>query len=338
MLSRHWARTLAQAAYERGWLTSSALKKAVLLVEVGLHPEQAYIGTALLSAEQYAAIVEQLWQIRLQRLDVDMYTVRERKDGDFTAITAENEQGDRVLVRTDAWTLPSAAPETGYVVDTFRSDVMRWVRQPGVVDLSMSEWLEAGSTVEATELRLGVEHGRGVVQAGVEQSYLDDGCIKAEEVPALQTWFEAGYGARAWDVSREPGLESDWLELVAKHDRHPLAKTQAWRAYLRQPKGVLYIVEPDAWLRRQLASLASLEQQQPLFRAAVAYRFAPATAHEREVAVHGALAGASICWIDESGESMTCMRQLAQAGIPVTIVRSRPTLHGTAWEVYSLSI
>lgn len=338
MSPRHWAHSLAQAAYERGWLTLSAQKKALLLVEVGLHPEQAFIGTALLSAEQYAALVEQLWQVRLQRLDVDMYTICGRTGNDACCIEAENEAGEPVIVRMDAWTQPSQKINGPQVVDTFRSDVLRWIRQPGVVDLSVSEWLEAWSTVDATELRLGVEEGRGVVQAGIGQAPVDDGCIKVEEIPALQTWFEVGYGSRFWDANRELGLESDWLELVAKHERHPLTKTHGWQEFLRNPKGVLYVAEPDAWLRRQLELLKPIPSHEGLFQKEQVYRYHPQTIDERELALHGALAGAAVCWVDDSGESMACMRRIAQAGIPVTVVRSRPTLHGAAWEVYSIVI
>lgn len=334
----YWAPSLAQAAYERGWLTLSAQKKALLMVEVGLHPEQAFVGTALLSAEQYALIVEQLWQIRLERLDFDRYVLRERMSENVSVVEAENEEGIRVDFHTDAWADEAAAPSDVMRIHTFRSDLLRWLRSANVVDLSMSEWVEAWSTVDATELRLGVEQGRGVVRAGVEQVYLDDGCIKAEEIPALQTWFEAGYGSRDWDATREAGLESDWLEVVAKHERHPLAKAQSWRVFLRQPKGILYISEPDAWLRRQLTVLEALEGHHRLFQAPKAYRFHPLTPGEREVAIHGALAGAAFCWVDETGESIGCVRELARAGIPVTVVRSRPTLYGTAWEVYSLSV
>lgn len=338
MSSPHWARALAQAAYERGWLTSAALKKALLLVEVGLHPEQAFIGTGLLTAERYAMTVEQLWQVRLQRLDVDLYTLQDRNEGDLSIVKAHDEAGNMMTLRTDVWAQPGEPTHSERVIDVFRSDVLRWLRSTSEIDLSVSEWMEAWSTIDATELRLGVEHGRGVVLAGAEQAHLDDGCIKSEEIPALQTWFEAGYGSRLWGAVREPGLESDWVELVARHDRHPLTKAASWQQFLRQPTGVLYLSEPDAWLRRKVAVMQVVDDHRSMFSAVTPYRIHPLTKNEREMALHGALAGKAMCWIDDTGESLVCMRQLAKAGVPVTIVRSRPTLHGTGWEVYSLSV
>ncbi len=338
MSAARWALMLAQAAYERGWLTSSAQKRAGLLGEAGLHPEQALIGTGLLSAEQYATLVEQLWQIKLERLDIDAYTLKNREQSAAGVFEAENEAGERVVFRVDAWAHPSVHVSKTPVRHIFLSDVLRWLREPGVVELSTSEWLEAWNEVGGTELHLGVEHGRGVIQSGMEQRSLDDGCIKSEEVPALQTWFEVGFGSRDWEAIREPGIESDWLELVAKHAQHPLAGKQAWEGFLRAPKGVLYVVEPDAWLRRKIAAFEQVIHDQMLFQQHKTCHASPATTQDQERFFHGALAGASLCWVDETGSSFGCVRQLAGAGIPVTVVRSRSTVHGTAWEVYRLSV
>lgn len=339
MPSRSWASQLAQAAYERGWLTSSARAKSLLLVDSGLHPEQVYIGLGLLSVEQYATCVHAEWGITIERLDAEAWSVVGSYT-DFRAIEGENEAGERCLFRTDVWTRSERVPEAAEVAikDVFLSDVLRWCRQSEPVDLSVSQWLEAWSTVQATEVRLGVEQHRGVVQAGVERTYLDDGCIKPEEVPALQVWFEAGFGARDWASERMLGMESDWLVLVARHDRHPLTSMHAWRAFLQDPKGVLYLVDPDAWLRDRVKRLDALGEHSVLFQGTRPYRCEPLTPAEREVAMHGALAGAAICWIDEAGESSGHLRQLAGAGIPVTLVRGRATSHGVAWEVYTLSV
>lgn len=338
MLASYWAWMLAQAAYERGWLAASAQKKAGLLSEAGLHPEQVFIGTGLLSAEQYATLVERLWKIKLERLDIDTYTLKNRAQSAVGVFEAEDEAGERVVLRVDAWARPSVEVSKAPVRHVFFSDVLRWLRQPGVVELSAGEWLEAWNEVGGTELHLGVEHGRGVVQTGMEQRSLDDGCIKREEVPALQAWFEAGFGSRDWGAIREPGIESDWLELVAKHIQHPLTGKQAWEGFLRAPEGVLYVVEPDAWLRRQIAAFDQATHDQRLFQERKTWHTSPVAAEERERVVHGVLAGASLCWVDDTGSSFGCVRQIAGAGIPVTVVRARSTVHGTAWEVYRLSV
>lgn len=339
MSSYAWVGALAQAAYERGWLTLSAKKKAQAIVEAGLHPEQALIGTALLSVDQYAAIVKGLWGIELCRLDQESYVLRRRRGKDICLIEAENARGEEVIIHVDGWT-QSASEKYGNhpVIDTFRSDVLRWLRQKTPIDLSTSEWLKQWSEIEATELRLGVEHRVGVVRVGVGQSVLDDGCIRAEEVPALQTWFEAGYGSRSWRMKRKQGIESDWAELIANHDRHPLAKVQTWKTFLRQPKGILYVVEPDEWLRGKLEHLEAIEEYSTLFHSKKLCRVHPSSSHERETAFHGALSGISFCWIDEMGESMSLMRALAKAHIPVIVVRGRPTAHGIGWETYTMAL
>lgn len=339
MSARSWAGRFAQAAYERGWLTSSTRAKALLLIESSLHPEQVFIGLGVLSVEQYAACVQAEWGIVLERLDTDAWSIVSSYR-DVQQIEGENEAGERCVFQADSWAGSSHSSESSTipVKSVFLSDLLRWCRQPEPVDLSVSEWLEAWSTVEATEVRLGVEHHRGVVQAGVERTYLDDGCIKPEEVPALQVWFEAGFGARDWVSERALGIESDWLVLVAKHDRHPLASMQAWKAFLQAPKGILYLVDPDAWLRDRVKQLDPLGEHEAFFQGAKPYRCEPLTPIEQEVAMHGALAGAALCWIDDSGEATGFLRQLAGAGIPVTLVRGRATQHGTAWEVYRLTV
>lgn len=336
MPSRSWASQLAQAAYERGWLTSAARSKSLMLIESGLHPEQVFIGMGLLSAQQYAECVQACWGITLERLDVDAWSMvgPSLSDG---VIEGENESGERQVFRADGWDSSSVLSAKN-VKDVYYSDLIQWRRQPDPVDLSVSEWLEAWSTVDATEVRLGVEQHQGVVQAGVTRTYLDDGCIKPEEVPALQTWFEGGFGSRDWSSERMLGIESDWLILVAKHSRHPLKSLEAWQAFFEKPQGVLYLVDPDEWLRRQVSQLVELRDHREAFQPAKPYRCEPRSAAEQEVALHSALAGTAVCWVDEGGASTGLLRQLAAAGIPVVLVRGRATHHGTAWEVYKLSL
>lgn len=336
MSARSWASQLAQAAYERGWLTSAAQKKSLMLIESGLHPEQVFIGMGLLSAQQYAECVQMCWGITIERLDMDAWSIvgSSLSDG---VIEGENESGERQAFRADGWDSTSALSVKN-VKDVYYSDLIQWCRQPEPVDLSVSEWLEAWSTVDATEVRLGVEQHRGVVQAGVTRTYLDDGCIKPEEVPALQAWFEGGFGSRDWSSERTLGIESDWLVLVAKHSRHPLKSLEAWQTFLEKPLGVLYLIDPDEWLRRQVSHLAELRNHSEVFQSTGLYRCEPQSAAEREVALHSALAGTAVCWVDEGGASAMLLRQLAAAGIPVKLVRGRATNHGTAWEVYQLSL
>lgn len=336
-----WTNAILEAAYRRGWLLRSVQAKVAFLLERGLHIEQALLGTGLLTMMQYAEIVEELFQIKLERLDQDSLTLAVTAgrvpDGVEAAL---NEEKKPVMLVSDAWLWTEEAwyKKAPAVIPVFRSDLLRWKRRTEPVDFAVSVWFEALSRHQATEARLSLEQGKGEVWLGADAHAEPDLELVREEVPALQAWFEAGYPRKEWEVKRIPGVESDTIEMVHKTNDHPLSQMQTWQAFLRRPKGVLVCLSPDAWLEQKLEHLNEVREHAELLAATELVRVRPQTEQDREAAWHAALSGCPLCWIEDAPREHGWMRTLADAGVPVLVVRSRSTEHGGVWEAYSLHL
>ncbi len=330
-----WAKRLMLAAYTRGLLTSVAQQKSLFLVEQGLHPEQVLIGTGLMTPSDYASCVEECFAVALTRLDIEAFTLDQVIDED--TFLARDEQGSVLLCAVDAWTREICVPEQAALFPIFRSDSERFFRRKEVLDLCVARWFEMLEAQAATECRLGVLHEQGVVLLGSEEAPYAEGALEKEEVPAMQAWFEYGFGSRFWMTSRRPGLESDWIEASSKHTVHPLAKSALWKGFLEVPRGVLIAVHPDQWLLHRLEALPKASSSEEFFTDD-AHQVCPASPEEDELAWHAALQGKPLCWIDHEGGMLTRARLLASAGVPVTVVRRRAHSQGGAWEMYHVHI
>lgn len=332
-----WTDAILDAAYRRGWLLRSVQEKMKFLLERGLHIEQVLLGTGVISVSQYIEVIKDVFGITLERLDQDRFT-HAASDEDLPAgiEAATDEEGKTFILASDLWTQTGASWLKGKqnVIPVLRSDVLRWMRTSEPVDFAVSTWWEALSVHKATEVRLALEQGMGEVWIGADAKPAPDLALAPEEVPALQTWFEAGYPQGEWSSTRHAGVESDVLELVHLKNAHPLAQLSSWKKFLDKPNGIMVCIAPDAWLERELAYLLQVHDHAELMASTRLVQVHPQNPQEREVAWHAALAGASLCWIEDAPDEYDWMRALAQAGIPVQIVRSRHTSHGTAWESY----
>lgn len=336
-MSRAWTETILEAAYQRGWLLRSVQEKLRFLIEGGLHVEQALLGTGLLTVSQYVELIQGAFGLTLGRLDQDRFTRAASKaelpDG---VERATDEDGKAFLLVSDGWRwqderwFKDKAPK----LFVLRSDILRWKRTAGPVDLAVSPWWEALSKHRATEARIALERGKGEVWIGADAKASPGLELDREELPALQAWFEAGYPQREWRAKRLPGTESDVLEATHLANAHPLERLNVWRAFLSRPQGVMVCVAPDAWLEREIEHLPEPQAHAEHWTIGSLVRVRPQTEHDREVAWHAALSGAAICWIEDVPQELDWMRSLAQAGISVHVVRSRHTPHGTAWEGY----
>lgn len=338
MPSFSWVASLTEAAFLRGWLTRAAQQKVQVLVEQGLHPEQALLGTGLLSVEQYADAAQSCWNIAPIRLDVDAQRVVLPPKDDGRSIGIEDEEGKRWYVVADLWETDAKAPKGYALLATFVADIERLTRRDEALDLATSEWLDAVEATKSHDLRLGVEHGHGEVLLGTGDHVQESLAVEREEVPALQAWLVHGYGSSHWDARLRAGLESYWAEAVARHQPHPLQRMPAWQERIQDAYGVLVVVDPDHWTLRHLESVPIAQAFHELLATEHRKRVFPRTDAEREEALHAALAGAALCWIEESDENLSFFRQLARLGIPVTMVRHRLTPHGSAWEAYCISL
>lgn len=336
-----WQRRVWQAAHERGWLASGLEPKLLWLLEQGLHLEQVLLGTGLLTATRYAELAEALWGFSLARLDQDRFArraVAEPLPGNVAP--AVTEDGQAVWLVADPWEEAVqpwlARSEPG--VPVFRSDLLRWRRRPEASDLAVSAWWRVWQRSAATtEALLFLDRGQGAVTFGSTPAFQPDLACARAELPALQTWFEAGLPRQTWQARRLPRLEADAMQLVARHDGHPAAGFQGWQTFLERPQGILVCVAPDAWLRERLAPLRPAAALADLFSEGGLARVEPQTPAEREWAAQAALAGANLCWLEEAPGDLGWFRPLAKAGVRVTVVRARPTPHGTAWETYLLA-
>jgi hypothetical protein len=336
-----WTQALLEAAYRRGWLVRSVQGKVTFLLDQGLHIEQALLGTGLLTMSQYADLVQEQFGYTLQRLDQDAWTLAATSmplpEGAAAAI---DEQKVSAVLVSDPWIWKESAwfKRASNVLPVFRSDILRWLRHKEPVDFAMSAWWEALSQHEVTEARLLVHEGKGEVWLG-SGTYPDpELALSREEVPALQAWLEVGFPQTAWTTTRIAGAESDIVEMVHTSRHHPLAGMTLWQTFLQEPKGVLAILSPDAWLERALQHLPDGGNHATLFTSAQLVRIRPLNDQDREAAHHAALTGCPLCWIEDAPSDHTWMRTLAQAGVPVHVIRSRQTAHGATWEAYTISL
>ena len=340
-MSPSWTNTILEAAYQRGWLLRSVQAKVLFLLERGLHLEQALLGTGLLTMTQYAELVQEGFQISIERLDLDRWTVavsaQALPDGVCAAIDEHNKPA---LLVSDAWQWKHSAwfKSATQIVPVFRSDLLRWKRRTEPVDFAVSDWWEALSRHQATEARVSLEQGKGEVWIGSDARALPDLELSREEIPAVQTWFEAGFPSAEWTVRRLPGVESDTLEMVHTSNPHPLQKIALWKTFLQKPNGVLLFLAPDAWLEQKIQHLAEPADHASLLAATSLVRIRPQTDADREAASHAAMAGCPLCWIEEVAHEYAWIRTLAQAGVPVHVIRSRQTPHGSSWEAYTMTL
>ncbi len=332
---------LTDAAYRRGWLLRATEQKARFLLEQGLHTEQVLLGTGLLTLSQYAELVEERFQVRLGRLDQDRWSARAIADAVPEGIAAvTSEDGETAWLVSDAWE-PAVAAWRKTVTEpmhaVFHSDLLRWRRRVGPTDFAVSAWWRAWQAQGATEARICLERGTGHVWVGPDAEAVPGLSVSKEELPALQAWFEAGYPSQDGRVKRLPGVESDLLQVVLHEAPHPLARLVGWQAYLKEPRGILLCLAPDAWLEARLTPVPEVSGGHELFTEAELRRIHPRDERAREAAAQAALAGIAFCWVEDAPQETAWIRPLAQAGVPITVVRRRETLHGSAWEAYHLS-
>ncbi|MBP9747834.1 hypothetical protein KBD13_02785 [Patescibacteria group bacterium] len=326
---------LLEAAYTRGWLTSDAREKSVFLLEQGLHPEQVLIGTGLLTPSRYSACIEEAYGRALVRVDHEALVLEERLDD--AALRVRDESGRVLLYRADAWMSREHARfgEQEGEYWTFLSDIQRFTRVKDPVDMCVAGWFEELESRGVTEIRFGVQRGHGVVLLGSEERLHREGLVQKEEVPAMQLWFEYGFGSLFWDARRRAGIESDWMEASARKAAHPLTKSVLWKTLFDRPRGVVVALEPDMWLTHRLEVLPEVTQEEQFFEEGL-HRIAPQSAEQEEWAWHAALQGKSLFWVDARGTMLARARLLASAGVPVTVLRRRPQPAGSTWEMYTI--
>lgn len=338
-MSFSWHATILDAAYGQGLLCRAAREKVAFLLERGLHMEQALVGTGLCTLGQYAELIDHCFHIKVERLDRDHLTIRATTqtlpDG---VIAAETETGEKVLLVSDAWTDAHApwGQKKERCIPVFFSDVLRFRRSKTVTDLAISSWWRMWQGVAQHEAKLLLNGQTGQVWMGADGALAESLPLSSTELPAMQAWFEGGYPSFFWRTRRIQGVESDVLELVTKNVAHPVAKMEQWRGFMKKPNGVLVVFAPDAWMLHELEVIPALETHHDAFQAIDLRRIHPQTSEAREAALHAALAGALLCWVELVPEETRWMRVLADAGIRVTVIRRRETLHGSAWEAYYL--
>lgn len=329
------AKRLLEAAYTRGWLTSSAREKSIFLLEQGLHLEQVLIGTGLLTPSRYSACIEELYGRPLIRLDCEALVLEERLS--HAALRVRDESGVVTVYRADAWMSHERAKPRQQEQEqwTFFSDIQRFTRVKGSIDMCVAGWFEQLESRGVTEIRFGVQRGHGVALLGPEERLYSDGLVQKEEVPAMQLWFEYGFGSLFWDARRRPGVESDWMEASSRKAAHPLTKSVLWKTLFDRPQGVVVALEPDIWLTHRLEALPEATQKEQFFEEGL-HRIQPQSDEQEEWAWHAALQGKPLFWVDARGTMLARMRLLASAGVPVTVLRRRSHSGGSAWEMYTI--
>lgn len=280
-----WSEIL-DACLAKQWLTPEASRKAAWLLDHRLHPEQALLGTGLLSLDQFGELVASGVVAPYERGPVDPENIisprgvirrlfdeaRSRKAHHIRL----TEQAPQVVVRFEDH--PFEKPVFAFPRRLFSAVIFRLVR----------------------------------------------------EAPD-----------RGWSTERHPAGAYEALVLVriepAAGRAHPIEWSGHWRDYRTVPRGLLVVMQPDAYVKEKIRRWTpSAETDEG--RDVVTFHD-PAGAEEEEEISHALLAGLPvIVWTGRDAERSSFVRTAVEAGIPTRVIRGSLTPHGRQWTAYPLPL
>ncbi len=345
-----------------GWLTSKTVQKTRVLLEHGLHPEQALIGTGLITPDQYGEALTHVFDIpytrrvtlprstrRAPRLDINWLSQQRAIiiDEDRSALlVAFADPSDTRAVKAVANAVQAHGLELVPVV-TLWSDIRPAYTPPlaavSSVRRQLRHHLDEAST---SHLEIGSDtRGWHLFHQGVQS--LDAGLITHPPASAsaltLHLLRHQGQSFADWNISHEPTSHGAVLALRRPGDhvkeRHPLNWSQAFEGFIRHPEGVLIVVsseqdflqaraEQQGWLREKKEAHWRTQPDLPAI-------YPVDEEQGQEEAVHAALSGRPVVAYQKNPD-MHWAKQLQYAHIPVSILERHRVPNGMAWTSRSL--
>jgi hypothetical protein len=331
---------LLATGVKNGWITPSLAAKASALVELGLHPEQALLGTGLLSVDQYGELLSGMMELPFQRVAPRQASFLADPNR-FAVVTLAGNEG---LVfgffdPTDRAARAAAERTAEQEGVPFLGKAVLWsdVRPSSSSRRSAgSMWRSlrvAADRAQAFHLRLQPALRRVDALHGFHLSAPRLDQYSTAAFPALRARLLRRSESHGWRLDASPL----GLTLVRHEDAdgaHPTGWTQAWSAFRAHPEGVLLLVDPDPFAAQALVSNWPQVQGVPSRRETDAVSWTDARTDEgKEWVLQAALRDEPVVAISDSAAWLT---PVTSAGVPVRVLEATHTSRGTAWSAYAV--
>ncbi|MBP6945105.1 hypothetical protein KBD61_05305 [Patescibacteria group bacterium] len=358
----HVVSDLLAVCQGEGWLTPKTVQKTRVLLEHGLHPEQALIGTGLMTPDQYGEALTHMFDIpftrrvalprsarRAPRLDAD-WLVEQRAvmiDEDVsTLLVAFADPSDAKAVKAVASAVQAHGLELVPAV-TLWSDVRPAYTPPLATVSSIRRQLQNRLDHASTShVEIGCDtHGWHVSHQSVQALDRDLITHSPASAPALAMHL-LRHRERAfadWSISHSATSHGAVLTLKRQEDQaaqtHPLDWSQAFEVFTQHPEGMLIFVASGQDLVQARAEQQGwlLEKEEAHWRTQPDLPAVYQVEEEeyQEEAVHAALSGRPVVAYQKTPD-VRWAEPLQYAHIPVSILQRHVVPNGMAWTSRSL--
>ncbi len=356
----HVVADLLAVCQGEGWLNPKVVQKTRVLIEHGLHPEQALIGTALLTPDQYGEALTHIFDVpfarpvsssrrssRPTRIDIAWLATQRATiidEGVAKLIVAFADPSDtdalkavEHVVQAHGWELVPAV--------TLWSDIRPSQGVPlstvGTARRQLEQTLEQAST---SHIEMGNDaHGWHVTHESVQS--LDGNVIKAASTSApallLHLHRHAQQSKSDWNLSHHRTSHGSILVLHregnAVLESHPLRWSNILQAFTQSPQGMLVFVASTADVQAQREEYRWLEEGEAHWRThtQVPALYQVEEEDAQEEAVHAALSGRPVVAHQKTAD-LRWLKPLQHAHIPVSILERHAVPNGMAWTSRSL--
>lgn len=341
-----------------GWVSPAVRTKVDIMIEHGLHPEQALIGTGVVSAEQYGEALSQLFDIPFVcRTDASVRyanLIPERILTDARAYVADRDASSALVAFAD----PSD-PQALHAID----------QALGRIGVTLVPAVTLSSDVSS--MRAMAPSSAATLRRRLEAAFAQSGTTSFECGQMNANWYTHHEGVhacdRAWQKEYAPATSSALAMHLTRHmptgwqvchvptsqgriirytrenaspaDTHPLDWSHVMQDNRRG--GVRVIVHADQTTEKMLCDHFPVAEEETHWRDPSAVRmdrpyvYRVREADEREMALHMALSGRPVLILQEE-KNTDWIRVLPPIGIPVSCLTRTVVPEGAAWTSHAL--
>ncbi len=340
----------------QGWLSASAAERAESLCRHGLHPEQALLGTKLIDEDRYGEALSQAHDLPFMRvLSESAERVRdllpEPLQRDAQVMPLALDQKDLFVGYTDPSdtqrmkAVSRAGLEQGLRVKPFVILVSDWrAHRPSMPWADVTTDRLERSIISAADA--GQVHGFWIhaadrmahVHLGHTDHTLPSFSFPRAFLPALRLRLERRSERNPWMVERSLNGMDQAIHVVRSdtydEESHPTEWMEGLQDFVKQPNGLLVVLRPDAFLRRQLTEqfvdgTETGSRKQPCWIDA-------RDAEGKELALHAAMLGRTTVAFAKADDAW--WQEAAQAGIPVRVLQATHLPRQVAWSFYEVQV
>lgn len=358
----HVASDLLAVCQGEGWITPKTVQKTRILLEHGLHPEQALIGTGLVTPDQYGEALTHLFDIPFARPAARVRFAGRfpRLDGDWLAeqraVILDQDISTLFVAFADPSNIKAIKAVTsavqGYGLKlvpavTLWSDI-RPRKRPPVASVSSirRHLLDRLDRAATSHLEIGADaDGWHISHQSIQ--FLDKDLLPHPHAsaPALavHVLHQQDPSFSDWNMSLHATSYGAALTLKRQENNaihtHPLDWSQAFEVFSQHPKGVLIFVSSEqdllqarakqrGWLPENNEGHWRTQPELPAI-----YRVEEE--EDQEEAVHASLSGRPVVAYQKTSD-LSWAKPLQYAGIPVSVLERHVVPNGMAWTSRSL--